>query len=399
MTDRTDGCRNLQSIERGNKSVRIGFLVTNASYALMQQRIAGLEQLGIESRVLAFERDWYPGKAWPHGYECLGKLRDGRYVERLPTIARAVEPVRRAARELDVIYAFGLDSLLLGWTASRFLGRPVKLVYDVFDIRDILFKSGPIPTGLRWLERFMFRYVTLLVVTSEAYVSGYYEGILNLANLRYTVIENKLDADLLQMAPKSGPHDSNVLRIGYFGVLRCPRAWEILKRVAVEGQGRVEVQVSGFPSVCLPDLEAEAQTVPGVHYAGPYVSPDDLPEVYRRVDIVWAGYHYEGNKMGNWQLARTRRFYESCFFQKPMIVQAQTEDGRVVKNLGLGLCLDLSDVEVAVRQILSITEADLTQWQKNVARLPRETYVHSDEKREYREVIEAIQVANKEGHG
>jgi succinoglycan biosynthesis protein ExoL len=360
--------------------MRITYLLPVVSQARYHKRVGALERLGAQSEILAFERSYYSGKPWPDGYRSLGQVQHGRYFQRLPSLLKAISTVQVAAQKSDAIYAFGLDTLLISWLATRRLKRKIRRVYEVGDIRQTLLRNGVTSTFLRWLERCLLRQVDLLVVTSEAYVTGYFQGIQGLSTLKYQVIENKVDDVSFphQKDQMTRHHWNTALRIGYFGLIRCRQSWEILKRVAEKGNGRVEIYVRGI-SMGVQDLNSEAQMLPYMDYGGPYVAPDDLLSMYGQVDMVWACYPYNGTELGNWRWARTNRFYEACFFQRPIFAQLGTEDGRVVENLGLGISLDLADVERAVERILQVKDADIIQWQQNIINLPREVYILSDE--------------------
>ena len=366
--------------------MKITFLLPVVSQVRYHKRIAALERLGVQSQILAFEREWYPGKPWPCDYKSLGRLQHKRYYKRFVPFVKSLPKVRAAVREADVIYAFGLDLLLLGWLASRALDKQPKFVYECGD-------PGPLPgdsllsRGLRWLEHYLLRRVNLLVVPTKAFLEGYYQGmqgIQGLTHLRYQVIEHKLDANTISQPQNLITLNEwdGVLRIGYFGVIRCRRSWEILKRAAERGEGQVQVYVRGIP-VGLEGFEEEARMAPHIDYDGPYISPDELPTMYGQIDTVWIASYV---KYSHW--ARANRFYESCFFQKPMFALLGTPDGRVVESLGLGVCVDLMDVDGTVDHILSVSEMELGQWRQNVADLPAHIYTYTDE---HERLIESIQ--------
>lgn len=361
--------------------MKITFLLSVATDAYLRKRVTALENSGIEFNVLAFEADHSSGTL-TDGYISLGRLTRGDYHKRAIPILRAIPKAYSAAKDSDVIYAFNLNMLLIGWFASRILDKQVKIVYEVADIRDVLLREGLFPYILRCLERVLLRDVDLLVVTSKAYIDGYYRGIQGLGDLQYQVIENKVAPELLPFVPKPASGSSGeTLRIGYFGLIRCNRSWEILREVAERANGRMEVYIRGIPrGQDLQNLERESQSLPNVEYGGPYVSPDDLGAMYGQVDIVWAAYPYQGGRqVGNWRWARTNRFYESCFFKKPMLVQAGTQDCRVVRDSGIGICLDLSDVDQAADRILAIENDDVERWVRNIDKLPSDDYIYADE--------------------
>lgn len=369
--------------------MRVTFLLSVVSHVRYHKRIHNLEKLGVQPNILAFEREYYPGKPWPAGYRSLGRLQHGFYGKRLLPIIKALPIVRAAARETDAIYTFGLDTLFLGWLASRALDNQVKTIYEVGDIQEVLVGNSWVSKIVRRLERHLVQQVDLLVATSEAYITEYYHGMRGLTDFPYQVIENKLDASSLPQLSSPTLYDNwdGTLRIGYFGVLRCRRSWEILKKAVERGEGRIRLYLRGI-LFGLEDFEEEIKTMSYVDYDGPYVVPNDLPTMYGQVDMVWAAYPYGGNGISNWRWARTNRFYEACFFGRPMFAQAGTQDGAVVETLGLGTCLDFGNVGRSVERIIRVGETELAQWKRNIADLPEDIYIYTDE---HKQLFEAIQ--------
>lgn len=350
------------------------FILPVQSAVHCYKRIRSLQALGVKTDIYSYERNYYPSKLQPTEYTSLGSISHGKYLRRLRPMTRAIATLRRAAQSADVVYTFGLDTLLQAFVATRGLKVAPKLVYEATDIRSILTGQNVQSAALRWLERFLLRRVHLLVVTSEAFVSGYFRGVQGV-QVPYLVIENKLMAEMMPpFTPAPRPND-DVLRIGYFGHIRCHASWQVLKRVAQESEGRVRVQVAGI----IDDIntaQADLAATPGMTYRGTFVSPDDLPALYSQVDISWIA-HFHGINNTKW--ARGNRFYESSYFQKPMFAQTGTIDGEVVASKGLGVCLDLADEDTAVRTVLSTRLSDLDHWRRNLMTLPRDRYVLTGE--------------------
>jgi len=358
--------------------MRFIYLLPVVSHVRYHKRIRAMLNLGIDPVVFAFERNYYEGKPVPGGYESLGSIEHTHYFKRIMPILKALFKVRLKAQGVDVIYAFGLDMLLLGWLACLGVQKPVKLVYEIGDIREIMLGTGLLSRFLRWFERFLLRRTELLIVTSEAFISCYFKEVQQLKSIRHLVIENKLDQNAGEPKNSWENEVEGILRIGYFGVLRCRRSWEILKKAVLKSNGRIQLYLRGI-TMSLVNLEKEANSLPGVEYAGPYAVPDHLPFMYGRVNMVWACYPYQEAPIGNYLWARTNRFYESCSYKVPMFAQKDTEDGRVIDGLGLGLSIDMSNVDLAVERILSITEAEINRWQQNINRLAEDLYTLTNE--------------------
>ncbi len=84
---------------------------------VIKKRINALEKNGVEATILAFKRNYYPGKSFDNGYTLVGNISYGQFYKRLTLLMRAFSKIRDAIKIL-MLYIFGLDVLLLGWLAS-----------------------------------------------------------------------------------------------------------------------------------------------------------------------------------------------------------------------------------------------------------------------------------------
>jgi succinoglycan biosynthesis protein ExoL len=373
----------------------VTFLLPVSSHARYRKRFDALSRLGVRPIVFAFERDYYQGQPWPQGYLSLGVVKHRRYVSRLAVLPKAVLKVRSGGRDTDAFYAFSLDTLLIALIAGWKRGPRPKYIFEVGDIRDVLLGNGPRGRLLRCLERMLLRRTDLLVVTSEAFATEYFIKIQGLDGINYQVIENKLSASELALAGRevacSGAGDHRLM-IGYFGLIRCRRSWDVLREVVKRGGGRIRLFVRG-KFLDMPDVEAEARQSENIIYGGPFVSPDDLPGMYREIDISWIAHHH-GESNLRW--ARANRFYEACFFGRPMIAQLGTQDGVIVAGRRIGKNVDLSDPERAIEDVLHIEHADIREWHENVCRLPDDIYLY---KNEHVKLIENLKIGGKTQSG
>jgi succinoglycan biosynthesis protein ExoL len=345
--------------------------------------------------VFAFERkNTYPGKNKKFTIQNLGAVSHKSYLTRLFQLAKSIAKIRKAAKKADVIYTFGLDMLVLGRLAKLVsFNKKLNLVYEVGDIREILIGNSILNKIVRLIESFLLKNVELLVVTSKAFYTEYFKKIQKIKETEVQVIENKLDLDFysgIELLGNSSPLNQMTLNIGYFGVLRCKRTFEILKLIAKKGKGSVKIYIRGVAGINNKDDLAEIKHLENIKYGGHYIVPNDLPEMYGNVDIVWACYPYQGTELGNWSWARTIRFYESCYYKKPIFVQSGTEDCKAVNKYNIGICLPLENIESTVDSILNITHEKLSEWKENVSKLPEEIYLYSSEHKELIEKLSSL---------
>lgn len=338
------------------------------------KRIAMMREQGAEVRCLAFDRPYHEGRPPDCAVEVLGSIPHGRYLFRLRVFLRSVGVIRRRIKDADVVYAFGLDMLLLGWLASLFLNKP--LVLEIGDIRAVQTAGGLKGRLFRGLDKWLVRRAALVVFTAEDFYRRYYQDWLGL-RLNHRVIENKIDFPVTPTVPKPLA-DGDTLVIGYFGVLRCEWSVRALAALADAYPDRLRIKVAGFsllPAALLDDLDRRAN----VTVQGPYRSPRDLPALYGDVDMIWASYAPIAADDWNLRWARTNRFYEACAFGRPLVTRQGSNDGKWVAEYDIGLTLDAVEPDQVVTRFQEVSPAVLRRWQENMRALPSSVFACTEE--------------------
>lgn len=342
------------------------------------KRIDMLCRAGFSVTGASFERDYHSGRFPSVRVHMLGRIHHGRYAVRAWGLIKALPKLRKLARGADVLYAFGADMAVLGRIALIF--SKTALVVEVGDIR-----SGQVAPGwrgrlLRLVDRWITGSASLLVVTAKGFLDEYYRQRLGVGT-KAMVIENKLE-DSVCHAPREGQRGRaqqlEVLRIGYFGLLRCEWSWEVLELLAKTAPDRVHVVVAGFPMEPK-DIPARAEAIGNVEYLGEYRSPDDLARLYGLVDLVWACYPLPSANEQNWRWARTNRFYECCAFQVPMIVLSGSGDSGEVKRRDIGIEVKADRPDLVVQELLRVTGGDVDRWRRNLCVLDSSVYQYGEE--------------------
>ena len=217
------------------------------------------------------------------------------------------------------------------------------------------------------------------MVTAQHYLDHYYSLRLPITVTSMT-IENKLSPRFFppEIRPIRSltPYDPAMpIRIGYFGALRCPIAWSVLKTIAKLGCGRIKVVLRG-DARNIPGLAFEAAEAENVEFLGPYLDPEDIAKIYNSVDLVWsAGFH----KKKSYRWARSCRYYYAGYFGKPIISESSTEEGAIVANRRIGMVVDLSRPAEAAAAVLNVLPTSLSEWTANLASIPAEDFVLSNE--------------------
>jgi succinoglycan biosynthesis protein ExoL len=350
--------------------------------ARFRRRVHLLKEAGAKCEVFSFEREYYGGRGNDYSFHSLGHFRHGRYLDRPPKLARAIPTIAGALQDGDIVYCMGLDLLVLGALAVQLARKRCQIVYECADIVSRLYGSSWTARSLRTVERWALRHCNLIVVTSPRYVSEYFVKQQRQTSERFFLLENKVPH--FTPAPKpSAPWDgSRPLRLGYFGLLRDPRAWRIMLAWAQQAPDRLQIIVRGYP-FGIEGIQTDIDSRANISFGGEYIYPNDLPDMYVSIDLVWVTYPMPKDPLADprWQWPRTNRFYEACYFGKPMIGQIGSADGAMIESHDIGLTIDTASPDDALARLQAIRPADLDRWTTNLRQLPAEVYLFRDEHR------------------
>lgn len=362
--------------------IRVASLLPVLGHPRDSKRISMLQSQNVEVEVAAFERSYHAGRMPACPITKLGFISHGRYGVRIFKFLRALPRLRGVIKRCDAVYASGPDMALAAIVASVGLGKPVIL--EIGDIRRLQVATGLAGKLMRCIDWIIARRCSLLISTARGFVDGYYRERLN-SQIPVMILENKLDSVATPNLSNSSDLSSVLcrpIRIGWFGVLRCPWSWEILSRLAREFPDRFEVLIAGHP-LDPADLPVRVAEVPGVRFIGEYRSPGDLPALYGQVDLVWAVYPGPDVTERHWRWAllasRSNRYYESCQLRRPIITLAESGDGEEVVRLDHGLALRSQRFEDIAAALLAVSPDDLLRWRSVLEGLPLSVHSYTDE--------------------
>jgi succinoglycan biosynthesis protein ExoL len=180
---------------------------------------------------------------------------------------------------------------------------------------------------LRLLEDSLWRQTDLLLTSSPAFIRNYFAprkfpSAVQLVENKVLHLEHEADSHELKRPAPGEPW-----RIGWFGVLRCRKSFDMLSRLTRELPGRVEVVLRGRPAPSIfPDFESEVARTPGMSFGGPYRNPADLGAIYGDVHFAWARTEYMKDAFGErsrWRSAKSKQGTgwqkegRACFCQIP----------------------------------------------------------------------------------
>lgn len=317
----------------------LAFFGHDARDAAVQRRIKAFEHAGARVRAFTMRR----GAAFeaPWANVDLGETRDAAFVQRIAALARA-RPLLRAhvetLRGADLIYARNLDMLWLAHWARRMARSSAPLVFECLDIHRFMTRNDPLGAAMRSVERGLLKDVSLVVVSSPAFVREYFD-VHQPNRVRPLLIENRLPWGFDYGARPAGAYaGAGPIRIGWFGNLRCKRSMSLLLALAERLPERVHVSLRGAPARTeLPDFEARIAGRANVSFGGRYAWPAELASIYADVDVVWAGDFHDPGANSKWLLPN--RLYEGGYYAAAPVAPADSETGRWIDAHGFGFTL------------------------------------------------------------
>lgn len=373
-------------------SMTILFVLQFIGQPRFSKRMSMLSAEGFQVEAIAFERSTHRGRLPTAPVKTLGNISHGQFLKRVPTLLKSLPVLRKEIRNHDVVYCMGPDMSLLVTLASIGL-KTIKIV-EVGDINPIQTRKGVIGKVARIADRWQINTSALLVVTAPDFLRIYYREWLN-STIPGLVIENKVEQSALtkarnnQTSYQSTDNSNTPITIGYFGLLRCKWSWSVLIQLMKDNPDTHRLVLAGV-ALNIENFEEIVNTNSNIVYKGKYKSPEDLPELYDSVDIVWACYppNLQTNWNHNW--ARPNRFYEACLYRKPLITRDGSNDSVVIKERNIGFSLDISDCQEAAVTVSKIGKDQISNWQTNMTLLPEDLYTYTTEAEELAQFITDI---------
>ena len=354
-------------------STRILCLVRRATHPTMMAQVDLLRQAGFQVEVMSFRGPFYVGRLSDSGATILGYIQNENYLKRLLMLRGAIPKVRAAIRHSQITYAFGADMALMALIAGLGLGRP--MILNVMYLRPTQTAPGWQGKLMRAIDRVVIGRCRLLIIDSAGSYHHYFRGWLK-TRKQSLLMETKIEASRARGSmPKNGvPLLDRPLVIGWFGVIRHLWSLEFLECLNRLPNGRFKVVIAGAAAPEFRGFDSFLHRNPDIKFCGSFQHPDDLPQLYGSVDMVQACLYPFPPE--SWH--RSIRYYEACFFQKPLIVRPGEDAGEVEKHQ-VGLVLNEDSPKDAARTFSAITSDDWLRWRANMAALPRQHYMFTDE--------------------
>jgi succinoglycan biosynthesis protein ExoL len=341
---------------RSGGFLKIVYFVHDVHDAAVERRVRMFNASGASTTVLGFRRRDRT-LAQLHGAPVidLGKTEDGRMAQRVSAVFANLlrsQVLLEAAKGADIIIGRNVEAFGLA-ARARAASPQARLVYECLDIHRLLLGSSLPAKAVQAVQARLLKNADLVLTSSPAFEREYFRKRLPCLPPVY-LIENKLllldgaashaAADLPASADTGPPWT-----IGWFGMLRCKRTFDLLADLVRQSEGRINVLIAGRPSPAeFTDFPAMVAKVPGFTFHGAYAAAD-LPQLYARCHFAWAIDFFEEGLNSSWLLPN--RIYEALAHGVVPIALSSVEVGRWLAARSVGLVLP--DAAVSLQQAFS----------------------------------------------
>lgn len=268
--------------------------------------------------------------------------------------------VRRHRREDACYYFFGLD---LAMVTVPMLSQPY--LYEEFDLMHTYVGNAVVRRVMEWIDKRIIRSSRLTLLTSEGFAE-YHFGREVPENICF--VPNRLNPKIQDYPiPEATPMDLGHIRFGFVGGPRY-KTMANFARVIAERFPQHEMHFYG--RIDLPDEHffADLRERDNVFFHGAFHNPDDLPEIYSKIDILLSAYDYDYE---NVRYAEPNKIYESVYFEKPIVVSSHTFLANKVTRWGIGWHIDcMNDDEVAAF-VSGLSQAAIEEKRHNTKQIDK----------------------------
>ena len=355
--------------------MKIVYFVHDVHDAAVERRVRMFNAAGAITTVLGFRRRDEPLTKL-HGAQVidLGKTEDGRMAQRVSAVfANLLRPkaILEAAKGADVIIGRNVEAFALA-TRARVAAPQARLVYECLDIHRLLLGSSLPSKAVQAVQARLLKNADLVLTSSPAFEREYFRKRVPDVPPVF-LIENKVPdldgtafADAVHQSASADPGPPWI--IGWFGMLRCKRTFDVLADLVRQSEGRIKVVIAGRPSPAeFTDFAAMVAKVPGFTFHGAYVAAD-LPRLYAQCHFAWAIDFFEEGLNSSWLLPN--RIYEAMAHGVVPIALLSVEVGRWLAARSAGLVL--ADAGPSLHQSFqAIDQQQFEQLTAGVGRVPR----------------------------
>lgn len=346
------------------------FILNEVTLPRCHKRIEEFIANGYSVKVYGFSRNAFDiSPDYSYTVTRIGKVSESSYSKRLKVLfAGCKQVIKQHSHKSNLFFLFGLDVAIV---ASFFLhNRPY--IYEESDLAHTYVGNAHIRQVLEWIDKRVIKKSLLTIFTSEGFPEYHYGSA---RPINSVLIPNRLHTKVLNLSKVEKKRlDMQHLSIGFVGVLRFESVFNFAKRIG-ERYPQHTFHFFGTYHESEKHMVDEVKAYNNIRLHGVFTSPDDLPNIYAKIDMVVSTYDV---KYENVRWAEPNKLYEALFFHTPIIVSKHTFLATKVNRLGIGYAVDAMSDSSIDQFLTSLTAENLQQKVEATYRVPSVDCVNSN---------------------
>jgi len=258
---------------------------------------------------------------------------------------------------------------------TSFITLLIPNLFFINEESDMLFDRSKNPLVRKliiWANKLIIKKSYKTVMTSQGFADFYY-GERIPKNI--VVIPNKVSAACLNLpAVEKGIFDAKHIKFAFTGNARYDSIFNMCKIVG-EHFPQHEFHFYGTLNYFTETQKKAVAKYKNVFVHGPFKNPDDLPEIYSKIDFVISTYD---SVSVNVQYAESNKIYESMFFETPIFVSTNTVLEKIVNRHNMGYAVNALDDEAVMKMIDSITDNKYTEFRTSLKKIDKRESVNDN---------------------
>ena len=196
--------------------------------------------------VIYFCRDYMKDLSCEYDSSCklnenIASISNSNYLQRIGKYLESLQKLYKILKvnKYDTLIVNNIDTLALFKICTLFHKIDTKIVIEISDLRSHTYTNSLKSKVMRVVEKFMFKFVDKLIVTSPKFYDMYYNEIFD---GKYFVLENKPLSNMIP--PKLEKKKNDKVIIGIVGLLLQGKPYKTLFET-VKNDDRYEVHIYG----------------------------------------------------------------------------------------------------------------------------------------------------------
>lgn len=267
-------------------------------------------------------------------YQIVASFEDGKYINRtLGYLKLLFLLYKRHGLSFKNLYVVGIDNRFL---TLFLINKRVNYV-----ISDLLWPYFSQPK--KWifgnLDKLMAKNSEKVSMTSMGFYEGYYDQWVPKERLEIT--ENKL-ATYGRVHPIENLR-KDCISVAYIGAFRYEKIIEnLLSVIKTMPQIQLNFYGDGYATI-VSTMKSHAAQYPNINFHGAFKNPDDLQSIYQDNNLNFVVYN---NLQENERVAMPNKYYESGFFNIPILCATNTYVGKRALELHMGYTCDIDNKSI-----------------------------------------------------